>query len=69
MPFYLLYVLLRKILTMPQVTANVSEETLQEIQKIKEREKRSTAMVAGILIERGLKERTRKTKKQDVKAE
>lgn len=69
MPFYLLYVLLRKILTMPQVTANVSEETLQEIQKIKEREKRSTAMVAGILIERGLKERTRKTKKQDAKAE
>lgn len=54
---------------MPQVTANVSEETLQEIQKIKEREKRSTAMVAGILIERGLKERTRKTKKQDAKAE
>jgi len=54
---------------MPQVTANVSEETLQKIQEIKDKERRSTAMVAGLLIERGLKERTRKSKKQDAKGQ
>ena len=50
---------------MPQVTANVSEETLQKIQEIKDKERRSTAMVAGLLIEKALKERTRKLKKKD----
>jgi hypothetical protein len=52
---------------MPQVTANVSEETLQKIQEIKEKERRSTAMVTGLLIEKALKERARKSKKQDAK--
>ena len=48
---------------MIQVSASISEEPLQEIMKIAEREGRTLSQTVKILLERAIKERDRKKKK------
>ena len=47
---------------MPQISLTVTEQTLQNVKSIAEREKRSLSATAEILIERAIKERNRKKK-------
>ena len=47
---------------MVQVSASIKEETLQEIEKIAEKESRTLSQTVKILIEKAIKERNRKKK-------
>jgi metal-responsive CopG/Arc/MetJ family transcriptional regulator len=50
---------------MVQVSTSINEETLQEIEKIAERESRTLSQTVKILIEKAIKERNRKKTKND----
>lgn len=50
---------------MPQISLTVTNQTLQEVKTIAEREKRSLSATAEILLERAIKERNRKKTKND----
>jgi len=47
---------------MPQISATISLETLQEIKKIAAKERRTISSTIELLIEKAIHERTRKTK-------
>lgn len=47
---------------MPQISLTVTEQTLQEVKTIAEREKRTLSSTAEILLEKAIKERNRKKK-------
>jgi metal-responsive CopG/Arc/MetJ family transcriptional regulator len=50
---------------MVQVSTSINEETLQEIEKIAEKESRTLSQTVKILIEKAIKERNRKKTKND----
>lgn len=50
---------------MPQVSATVTEELIGELKKIADKEKRTISSTVEILLERAIKERNRKSKKQE----
>lgn len=49
---------------MTRISLYVSEEIVIQVKEIAEKEKRSVSQMIEILLERAIKERTRKSKKQ-----
>ena len=49
---------------MPQVSATVTPELIEELKKIAEKEKRTISSTVEILLERAIKEKNRKNQKQ-----
>lgn len=45
---------------MPQISATISQETLNEVSKIAKESKRTFSQMVAILIEKAIKERNRK---------
>lgn len=46
---------------MPQVSATITEQLKQELEKIAEKERRTLSQTVGILLERAIKEKNRKS--------
>jgi antitoxin component of RelBE/YafQ-DinJ toxin-antitoxin module len=51
---------------MVQVSTSINEETLQEIEKIAEKESRTLSQTVKILLEKAIKERNRKKTKNNL---
>ena len=49
---------------MPQISATISEELMDEIKKVASKDRRTISSVVELLVERAIKERNRKTKIQ-----
>lgn len=50
---------------MPQVSATITEQLKQDLEKIAEKERRTLSQTVGILLERAIKEKNRKKSQKE----